>query len=157
MLRSVLALLLLITTLPLAAQLVTPADSPIRVYKTDLDYEDTKSGIEMAITGQGMLITSTLHISEMLERTAADTGLEQKLYEQAESLEFCSILMSHKMSVAHPANMATCPLTISVYQKAGDSRNTYVAFRKPSMLGDASGVEEALMQLLDDIVREAIE
>jgi hypothetical protein len=35
--------------------------------------------------------------------------------EQAESLEFCSILYSYRMSLAHPANMATCPLTISIY------------------------------------------
>ena len=127
------------------------------VYQSDMEYDEVKSNLEIAITGQGMVITNTLHISEMLERTAADTGLEKKLYENAESLEFCSILMSHRMSAADPANMATCPLTISIYQKAGDTKNTYVAFRRPAMLGDAADVEQALLDMLDEIVKEAIE
>ena len=155
--RLLLSLLLFTLCLPAWAQPVTPDDSPIRVYQTDMEYDEVKSNLEMAITGQGMRITSTLHISEMLERTAADTGLEKKLYEHAESLEFCSILMSYRMSAANPANMATCPLTISIYQKAGDADNTYVAFRRPAMLGDASDVEQALLDMLDEIVQEAIE
>ena len=104
--KLILSLLLFTLCLPAWAQPVTPDDSPIRVYQTDMDYDEVKSNLEMAITGQGMRITNTLHISEMLERTAADTGLEKKLYENAESLEFCSILMSYRMSEANPANMA---------------------------------------------------
>lgn len=155
--KLILSLLLVTFCLPLWAQPITPDDAPVRVYQTDMEYDEVKSNLEMAITGQGMRITSTLHISEMLERTAADTGLEKKLYENAESLEFCSILMSYRMSAANPANMATCPLTISVYQTAGDTDNTYVAFRRPAMLGEASDVEQALLDMLDEIVQEAIE
>jgi len=157
MFRTMSSLLLFTLCLPVWAQPVTPDDSPIRVYRSDMEYDEVRSNLEMAITGQGMRITNTLHISEMLERTAADTGLDKKLYENAESLEFCSILMSYKMSAANPANMATCPLTISIYQKAGDTENTYVAFRRPAMLGDASDVERALLEMLDEIVEEAIE
>jgi uncharacterized protein (DUF302 family) len=145
------------STSGLANEPISATDAPIVVYQVEEAYDEIKSNLEMAITGQGMLITSTLHISEMLERTAADTGLGKPLYEKAEALEFCSIKMSYQMSEAHPANMATCPLTLSVYQVAGDSDNTYVAYRRPSMLGEADAVEKALLKLLDGIVREAIE
>jgi uncharacterized protein (DUF302 family) len=136
---------------------LTPADSPILIYQGGGDYEEIKSNLEEAITGQGMVVTNTLHISQMLERTAGDTGLSTKIYEQAESLEFCSILYSYKMSLAHPANMATCPLTISIYQKAGDKEHTYLAFRRPRMLGKSADVEKAITRLLGGIVEEALE
>lgn len=149
----------LFTLPPLAigAEPVTPMDSPIIVYASAESFEDIKSNIEIAITGRGMLITNTLHISEMLDRTAADTGLETRLYENAESLEFCSIQLSYRMSEAHPANMATCPLTLSIYQKAGDAEHTYIAYRRPALLGDATAVERDLTRLIDGIVHEALE
>ena len=152
------SLALLVAGAPVFAnEPITADDAPIVVYEVEEAYDDVKANLEMAITGQGMLVTNTLHISEMLDRTAADTGLGKRLYEQAESLEFCSIKMSYRMSEAHPANMASCPLTLSVYQVEGNSETTYVAYRRPAMLGDAAAVEEALQQLLDGIVREALE
>ncbi|MCB1752933.1 MAG: DUF302 domain-containing protein [Gammaproteobacteria bacterium] len=141
----------------ISAEPVTPTDSPIVVYETTEPFDDIKSDIELAITGRGMLVTNTLHISEMLNRTAADTGLETRLYENAEALEFCSIMMSYRMSKAHPANMATCPLTLSIYRKAGDENHTYIAYRRPAMLGDAGSVAADLTKMIDDIVQEALE
>lgn len=152
-----LIILLLPGSLALAMDPVTSASEPVAVYKSSEPYEDVRDNLEMAITDRGMLITSTLHISDMLERTAADTGLEKKLYEKAESLEFCSILMSYRMSVAHPANMATCPLTISIYQAAGDPEHTYVAYRRAKLLGDAAAVQKALDDMLEGIVSDALE
>lgn len=150
-------ILLLHAGLPWAAEPMTATDSPIVVYQVEEEYDDIKSNIEMAITGQGMLITSTLHISEMLDRTAADTGLTERIYENADSLEFCSIKLSYQMSLAHPANMATCPLTLSVYQKKGDTTHTYIAYRRPNLMGNADAAEQALGKLLDGIVQEALE
>ena len=153
----VLIALLIQTQMAAGAGPVTPAESPIVVYASTESYDTIKSNIEMAITGRGMLITNTLHISEMLNRTAADTGLSTKLYENAESLEFCSILMSYRMSQVHPANMATCPLTLSIYQKAGEENHTYIAYRRPDMLGEADAVEQDLTKLIEGIVEEALE
>lgn len=152
-----LLILLLHASLLWAAEPMTATDSPIVVYQVEEEYDEIKSNIEMAITGQGMLITSTLHISEMLDRTAADTGLTERIYEKADSLEFCSIKLSYQMSLAHPANMATCPLTLSVYQKAGDTTHTYIAYRRPNLMGNADAAEQALGALLDGIVQEALE
>ncbi|MCG8428720.1 MAG: DUF302 domain-containing protein, partial [Chromatiales bacterium] len=86
-----------------ALEPVTPPEAPIVVYKVESGFSETKEFLEMAITDQGMSVSDTLHISDMLERTAKDTGLDRKLYGKAESLEFCSIAMSYKMSEAHPA------------------------------------------------------
>ena len=140
-----------------ASEPVTPADAPVVVYQADAVYQDIRSNVEMAITGRGMVISNVLHISEMLERTAADTGLDKKLYEVAESFEFCSIAMSYKMSSAHPGNMASCPLTISLYVTPDAPDTVNLAYRRPRFLGDAAEAEAALTALLDGIAREALE
>lgn len=140
-----------------AVEPITPGDAPVAVFKTEGAFEEIRSNVEMAITGRGMLISNVLHISEMLERTAADTGFGKKLYTVAESFEFCSISVTYKMSGAHPANMASCPLTISVYVTPDDPSHVYLAYRRPNFLGDAADAEKALTALLDGIVREALE
>jgi len=61
------------------------------------------------------------------------------------------------MSLAHPANMATCPLTLSVYRKTGDTTHTYIAYRRTNLMGNADEAEQALRKLLDGIVQEALE
>jgi uncharacterized protein (DUF302 family) len=153
----IIPLLALISSGVAAGNLVTPEDSPIVVYESEGTFDDIKANLEMAITGRGMVVSGTLHISEMLERTAAATGQEKKIYSIAESLEFCSALMSYKMSSAHPANLAGCPLTISVYVEADSPDTTFVTYRRPYFLGEAKAVEAELTGLLDGVVREALE
>ncbi|MES9888540.1 MAG: hypothetical protein ABW140_17160, partial [Candidatus Sedimenticola sp. 6PFRAG1] len=77
--------------------------------------------------------------------------------EKAESLEFCSVLLSHKMSSAHPANLSICPLTIGIYVKAGEPENTYVTYRRPVMLGEAGEATAALTDLFESVIDEALE
>jgi hypothetical protein len=66
-------------------------------------------------------------------------------------------MLSYKMSSAHPANLAVCPLTIGMYQPAGEEDLIYITFRNAKMLGDAAEVEQELHELLDGIVREAFQ
>ena len=43
---------------------------------TDISYANIKENIEMAITDQGLIISGTLHISDMLNRTGKDLGFD---------------------------------------------------------------------------------
>ncbi len=149
--------LLFYTTFSLAESPITPEDAPIIVYKVQDNFDDIKANLEMAITDRGMLVTNILHISEMMERTAKDTGLDKKIYGKAESLEFCSIKMSYNMSLAHPANLSICPLTVSLYTKVSEPDTVYLTYRRPVMLGDAASASKALMEMLDGIVQESME
>jgi len=155
--RYILSCLLLAFAGPLlAAEPITPPDAPIVVYKSNAGFDEVKENVAMAITGQGMLISGTLHISQMLDRTAKDTGFA-RLYEKAESLEFCSIKISHLMSAAHPANLTTCPLTIGIYVKVGEPDATYVAYQRPSLMGAADEATRALNDLMESLVQEALD
>ena len=95
-------LLFLQAGLALAQTPITPAGAPIVVYQTSDDYDAIRSNLELAITGRGMLISSTLHISDMFNRTAADTGLANTFYAKAEAFEFCNLKLSWQMSAAIP-------------------------------------------------------
>ncbi|MCW8906160.1 MAG: hypothetical protein OQL28_02840 [Sedimenticola sp.] len=157
--RNLIVLLIcLLTAGPLLASgSITPPEAPIIVYQAEDDYEAVKSNLEIAITGRGMVISSMLHISDMFQRTAQDTGLPNTLYDQAEAFEFCSIRLSHQMSAAHPANLSICPLVIGIYTLQEEPGMVYVSYRRPSMLGDAGAAEQALLDLYKGIVTESIE
>ncbi len=151
-----LAALLLFPLHSLALERISPEGAPITVYQTDEEFAFVKEMLEMAIIGQGLVITSTLQISDLYQRAAADLGHPESYYERAEAFEFCSIRVSFLMSAADLGNLAVCPLTIAFYQPSGES-HVHISYRKQALLGDAAEAEAALHQLLDGIVREALE
>ncbi len=156
MLRQPLALIMLI----LVSGITTgsePDNETIVTYKTNSDYQMVRESLEIAITGQGLVISGILHVQEMLDRTAKDLGYNKNVYTSAESFEFCSANISHQMTQADPRNITTCPFSISVYQLDSDPGQVYVAYRKPVFIGDSKEIEKKALNLLDTISREAIE
>ncbi len=147
----------IVSTRAFALEPVSPPGSPITVYQTELPYGEVRENLELGITGQGLLLRDTLHIGDMLQRTAGDTGLQHPAYAQAESLEFCSIALTYRMTRADPANIANCPLTISLYTLPGKAGTTYLSYREPALLGDANEAAKAISKLLRDIVTSALE
>ncbi len=147
------------TGLAQAAEKITAADAPIVVYKAEGEYGFLKEALNNAIIGQGLKVTNTMQISAMLERTAQDLDFEADIYTDAESFEFCSIMLSQRMYEAHPANLSACPLTISLYQTQDDADHIYLSYRRPQLLGEAEAAEQAadaVVDMLDGIVNDAI-
>ena len=65
--------------------------------------------------------------------------------------------MAHRLVKADPSNLVICPFTIAVYILTDDPNTDYVAFSRHRLAGDAAEVANALFDMLDGIVREAIE
>lgn len=155
MLRPLVAIVLLILSgITIGSE---TGNGEIVTYKTDGDYQMVRESVEIAIIGQGLIINGTLHVQEMLDRTAKDLGYTKNIYSAAESFEFCDTSITHQMTLVDPRNITTCPFNISVYQLVSDPDHVYVAYRKPVFIGDSSEVEKKALKLLDDISREAIE
>lgn len=131
--------------------------SPLIVYETQGDFDDIKEDIEMAIIDRGLLVSGTLHISDMLNRTGSDLGYQRPVYHRAESIEFCSASVSHLMVSTHPANAAICPFTIAIYSLAADPEKVYLVFRRLYLAGEAEKVSQVVFELMDSIVRDVIE
>lgn len=138
------------------AELVTD-EGAVVIYRTADDFDMIKESVEMAITNRGMLVSSTLHVSDMLNRTGKDLGFDKAVYAKAESVEFCSALMSHRMTQIDPANLTICPFTVSVYVKSDEPEQVYVAFRKQTLIGEAETVTDSIHEMLHGIVKEAID
>lgn len=133
------------------------ADSPVVVYKTQGEFDDIKEDLELAIADRGLLVSGTLHISEMLERTGKDLGYTRPVYRKAESIEFCSASVSHLMVSTHPVNAVICPFTIAIYILPDEPDTIYIAFRKPYLAGEASKAQQVIFELMNGIVQDAIE
>jgi len=105
------------------------AGEPYAVYQSDSDFDTVMEGAKMAIQERGMYINNTMHIDEMLERTGKDLGMDQKIYERAHSIEFCSAVLSRKMTSEDPSRIVNCPFILAIYVLPGEPDKTYVAHR----------------------------
>ncbi len=130
---------------------------PVVVYPASSEFEDVIENIKMSIVDRGMLVSGTLHVQDMLARTAKDLGFKKNVYLHAESVEFCSALMSHQMIAADPRNLVICPFTIAAYELEEEPGQVYIAYRKQFMAGAADEATEAAHKMLDEIAREAAE
>jgi len=121
------------------------------------DFDSIKENVEMAITDRGLIVSGILHISDMLNRTGEDLGIDKPLYSKAEGIEFCSARISHKMAQVDPTNVAMCPFTVVVYQLTDSPKKIHLTYRYVTLKGDGAEVEKEITQLLQGIVNEATE
>jgi hypothetical protein len=105
------------------------AAGPYAVYESESDFETVMDGAKAAIQERGMYINNVMHMSEMLERTGKDLGLGGAIYSHAESIEFCSALLSRKMTEEDPTRIVNCPFILSIYTLPDQEGKTYVVHR----------------------------
>lgn len=128
------------------------------VYTSEEPYDIVLENVRFAVIGQGLVVAGTLHIQDMLARTAEDLGYPDGVFSHADTIEFCSAVMSHELVQAHPANVTLCPFTISVYELADQPGVVHVAYREPVLAGDDAAEAQAKVKaFLDGIAREAVE
>lgn len=123
----------LLTLIALAALPIgTLGADAYAIYESESDFETVMEGAKMAIQERGMYINNVMHMDEMLERTGKDLGMDEKIYEKAQSIEFCSAVLSRKMTSEDPTRIVNCPFILSVYVLPGQPEKTYVAHRTVS-------------------------
>ncbi|MFP4247797.1 MAG: DUF302 domain-containing protein [Halochromatium sp.] len=127
------------------------------VYTTENRFADVMDGLELAIQQRGMFINNVMHMNEMLERTGADLDLGDALFGQADSIEFCSAVLSRKMIREDPRRIVNCPFIIAVYTLPDEAGTTYVAHRQiPDSETEASPAMQEVATMLQEIAEEAI-
>jgi uncharacterized protein (DUF302 family) len=151
----ILGLLLLIWTGCALAGGDPMQEEKVRIYTSEESFEDVVENIKLAVIDRGMLVSGTLHISEMLNRTGPDLGFPD-VFLKAESVEFCSALISHKMAQVAAQNVVICPFTIAVYVSRAQPKQVFVAYRVPRLAGKADEVTGEILQMLDGIVEDSI-
>jgi uncharacterized protein (DUF302 family) len=122
------------------------------VYESESDFDTVMDGAKAAIQERGMYINNIMHMGEMLERTGKDLGMDEKIYEHAESIEFCSAVISRKMTKEDPARIVNCPFILSVYTLPGQKGKTFIAYRAiPQAEIDGSEVMAEVSEMLKGV------
>lgn len=152
----ILSVFLCTLVLPVLAQ-----DGPneyMRLFSIKGNFADVREDLEMAITDRGMIINNVSHIGNMLARTRKDVGGKQ-IFVEAESLEFCSSVVSRHMMEADPRNIVFCPYIISIYTLPGEKNRVHIAYRRPLPVGGPASKKalQAVEKLLHDIVSDVLE
>lgn len=133
----------------------TSRDDYMRLYTVKSPYEFVREDIVQAITARGIRINNISHIGDMLARTGKDLGAKKQVFDKAEAFEFCSATVSRATMEADPHNIVFCPYIIAVYSLPGDKDTTYVAFRRPTLVG--SEASRAALQRVEDLLTGIVE
>jgi uncharacterized protein (DUF302 family) len=149
--------LVLMLGLAAASAAAEPAATEIVVHSVKGEFSDVKDRLLMAIENRGMVLSSTAHVGDMLERTGKDLGRKRRIYGHADVLEFCNAVLSRDTMEADPHNIVFCPYTIAVYALPNEPGKVYLSYRKPAAGGSAASIKAlaAVEKLLEAIVREA--
>lgn len=127
------------------------------VYESDSSFSDVMDGLKLAIQQRGMFINNVMQMNEMLERTGADLGLGGPLFGQAESVEFCSAVLSRKMISEDPRRIVNCPFIIAVYTLPDEPDTTYVAHRRvPVAETEQSPAMKEVASMFEEIAGDAV-
>ena len=146
---------LIILFSPLAQQTAFGDDSPFVTKIVEGSFDEIYTGLKDVITGKGINIAHTLGASDMLNRTGPAFGIKKNVYINAETVEFCSAKISHRLAAADPENVVLCPFTISVYVTTDDPKNVRLTYRKPVANKGSEAVLGEIVTLIEDIIKEA--
>jgi uncharacterized protein (DUF302 family) len=131
------------------------ADDNIVTVKIEGDFMEVSANVRSAIIGKGINISNTLPASDMLHRTAPAFGYKDDVYADAETYEFCSAELSHKLARKHPDNIVLCPFTISVYVVNDEPGFVRLAYRIPSGKPGTEAIVEEIVELIKSIIEDA--
>ncbi|KAA6181627.1 DUF302 domain-containing protein [Thiohalocapsa marina] len=127
------------------------------VYESDSSFEDVMDALKLSIQERGMYINNIMHMDEMLERTGKDLGLGDAIYGSAQSVEFCSAVLSRRMTAENPARIVNCPFIVSVYTLPDQPDTTYVAYRTISdSETQGSQVMQEVAAMLEGVAEGAV-
>ena len=133
------------------------ADDPYAVHTSDAGFEEVMDNLKLAIQERGMYINNVMHMGEMLERTGGDLGFDRQIYLKAKSVEFCSAVLSRKMTAEKPSRIVNCPFIVSVYVLPDRPDATYVAYRKvPGSEAEQSAVMAEIAAMLEGVAEAAV-
>ncbi len=131
----------------------------VTTYRSTAPFDEVHQDLADAIINRGYVIDYEAHIGKMLARTATDVGASQTLFAKgrANTMQFCSAVLSRDTMQADVMNIAYCPYVLFVFQARLDDPTVTIGFRRLPERGSAESKSALAIvnKLLDDIAREA--
>lgn len=129
-------------------------EAPVVRYDSAAGVEDALFALESAIIDCGLVIDYRSHIGAMLERTGADVGSDETIFEEARIFLFCSAVLSRRMMEAAIDDIAFCPYGVFAYAAPG-AEGSVVGYRRVGLGAAEDDPKREIDALLDEIAREA--
>lgn len=95
------------------------------------DFSSTREALVEAIEAEGLVVSAVIPYSGMLARTAGDLGRAASPFAQAEIVQFCSAALAWQLLDEDAAQIALCPLAISVYTTTAEPDRAVLVYRSP--------------------------
>lgn len=154
-------ILVLMALLLGAAHVTAPAlgaDGTRSYTKKSAVYLDVLQDLRMAIEAKGLVVGAVGDLALMLERTRPALGIERRIYNGADYLNFCSAALAHKFAAADPTNVGYCPFLMFIYETVKRPGEVVVGYRIFARMGNAATIAilNEAEALLDGIAREAV-
>lgn len=130
-----LALLFAATTLQAGDEIVSRA---IR----SGDLQATREALIESIEAEGLVVSNLIDFNSMLARTGADLGRRQSPFVAVEVIQFCSSVIAWQLIEESPAQVALCPLSMTLQRRQADPKTVWLSWREP--LPDTPGRARAV-------------
>ena len=98
--------------------------------KLNADFQTAGESVREAIEGAGFVVTAIIPLNQMLVRTAGDLGKRKSPFVDAETIQFCSARLAWELAEENAAQLAFCPLSLTVYSQQGVA-GSVIAWRSP--------------------------
>ncbi len=95
------------------------------------DFSSAREALVEAIEAEGLVLGTVLPVNEMLARTAGDLGRPASLFAQAVTVQFCSSGLAWQLVEEDLAQLALCPLSVSLYATKAEPGRVMLAYRSP--------------------------
>lgn len=103
----------------------------VRRHLVGADFASAREALVEAVEAEGLVVGAVLPINEMLVRTAGDLGRSASPFAQAVTVQFCSTGLAWQLIDEDVAQVALCPLAVSVYTTTKEPGRVMLAYRSP--------------------------
>lgn len=112
------------------------------------DFAATREALVEAIEAEGLVVSAIIPFNAMLARTAGDLARPASPFAQAEIVQFCSAALAWQLLEEAAAQIALCPLAISIFTTTAEPERVVLAYRSPGQATAGRGRAEQLLQRL---------
>lgn len=117
------------------------------------DYPTAREALIESIEAEGLVVSAVIPFGGMLERTAGGVGKGVSPYLDADIVQFCSARLARQLVEEDAAQIALCPLSITVYVPRSAPGQIVYVYRSPG-LGSPGRIAAGV--LLQGLVNRAL-
>lgn len=96
------------------------------------DLQTTREALIESIEAEGLVVSNIIAFNDMLARTGRDLGQRQSPFAAVEIVQFCSSVIAWQLIGESPAQVALCPLAITLQVRHAQPGGVWLSWREPA-------------------------